>query len=520
MLVDRAGSGELIARALSFSLCESPLLGVLRDEKQRSHRFFIAEAAEKQRNAEAAQAKQSISDDTYRYMSRQRIQNSPTTNRSKYNMIRRDPVVHPKLQHLPPARMTESNAQQKLNALVGSVLFVLGAIFAAMVFVDRWTSLDVSFPDIWYRSRNLHVGLCVALFISGWWAHRLAQVGPQSPAESTVLFRSVRVYSKPNCELCDRALDALQIYSNLLPPIELIDISGNVDLESRHAETIPVVEIDGRIRFRGIVSEALLERLIAARRRQVQSTAEASNAKPQLVPGQTQNEYPWCLCSSAAAGKTKTRLAASIGDESATRLYASFLEDLLRRLGTRPENIVVAVTPNSDDAAAWFNPRISANSELSFQCEGHLGERIQSFFDSAFERGAEHVVLMGSDSPDLPAAVIDEAFHRLHSADVVLAPAADGGFVLVGLSRPAPNLFEDIAWSSPTTLVDAVTASTARGCKTELITPWYDIDTVSNLGTLLAMQQDSKSHAARCPATHRCLESLWPQIHAASQPAK
>ncbi len=172
--------------------------------------------------------------------------------------------------------MTENVSQQRLNAILGTTFFILGAILAVLIFLDRWTSIDVSFPDIWYRSRNFHVVLSVVFFIVGGWSHRRAQAFGPLPGQTGVMFQSVRLFTKPDCELCDRALDVMQIYAEHLPDIELVDITGNEELEAQYADTIPVVEIDGRVRFKGIVNEQLLERLIVGRQRQLQVTTASS----------------------------------------------------------------------------------------------------------------------------------------------------------------------------------------------------------------------------------------------------
>lgn len=160
--------------------------------------------------------------------------------------------------------MKESAAEQ-INAALGFVFLTLGAVTAVAIFVDGWTSLNLYFPDIWYQFKNFHVLFCVLLFAVGWWAHRQAR---HAHRRSERLFSSVRVYSKPDCELCDRALDALRDFSELLPAIEVVDISQDPILEERHRQSIPVIEIDGRVRFRGVVSAELLQRMIDARQKQ------------------------------------------------------------------------------------------------------------------------------------------------------------------------------------------------------------------------------------------------------------
>jgi hypothetical protein len=165
--------------------------------------------------------------------------------------------------------MTEHESHQRLNAITGTFFLFLGGILSALVFLDRWTSIGVRFPDVWYVSRNFHLAACVSFFVVGWWAHRCAAAEAQAHNATPPMFHTLRVYTKPECKLCDQALDIIQIYAADLPPVQLVDISGNPALEEKHGEWIPVVEIDGRVRFRGIVSAELLSRLIVAQQRRI-----------------------------------------------------------------------------------------------------------------------------------------------------------------------------------------------------------------------------------------------------------
>src|SRR4029453_10402983 len=99
------------------------------------------------------------------------------------------------------------------------------------------------------------------------------------------------------------------------------------------------------------------------------------------------------------------------------------------------------------EAQGCFAGVVQGRWELVPQTDGDLGKRMQTFFVTALGR-AERVVLIGSDSPDLPREVLPQAFDALASHDVVLGPAADGGYYLLGIARRIPAIFEGIAWSS------------------------------------------------------------------------
>ncbi|MEZ6059516.1 MAG: TIGR04282 family arsenosugar biosynthesis glycosyltransferase [Planctomycetaceae bacterium] len=210
-------------------------------------------------------------------------------------------------------------------------------------------------------------------------------------------------------------------------------------------------------------------------------------------------------------GTVKTRLAAAIGNSSAAELYAAFVRDLTKRCGTLTDVLCVAVTPESEAARNWFTPLLSTNAALEFQPGGDLGERIGWFFESRAGRGSGRSVLIGSDSPDLPDELIRQAFAELDTHDVVLGPATDGGFVLVGMKQPPGTLFDGIRWSQPTTLFDLLRAAARQHLSTVLLQPWYDIDTIENLGTLRALQHGEVAgnlQPAKCPRTAEVLSGL------------
>ncbi len=111
------------------------------------------------------------------------------------------------------------------------------------------------------------------------------------------------------------------------------------------------------------------------------------------------------------------------------------------------------------------------------QADGDLGRRLRAFFANQFAAGARAVVAVGTDSPTLPLEYIDRAFAELRNADVVLGPATDGGYYLVGCGPDHPPLFDNIAWSSGHVLADTVAALSDPRCRLALLPPWYDVDT-------------------------------------------
>ena len=120
---------------------------------------------------------------------------------------------------------------------------------------------------------------------------------------------------------------------------------------------------------------------------------------------------------------------------------------------------------------------------------------MQNFFHSSFGRGAERVVLLGSDSPNLPKEFVSQAFQMLASHKVVvLGPADDGGYYLIGLAlAPVPPIFEGIAWSTPTVWDQTVAILRANEIPFACLPTWYDVDRLADLRRLACDLQKEKT---------------------------
>jgi rSAM/selenodomain-associated transferase 1 len=177
-------------------------------------------------------------------------------------------------------------------------------------------------------------------------------------------------------------------------------------------------------------------------------------------------------------GRVKSRLAADTSPEWAARVAAAFLGDLVERLMAVDARRVLAFTPT--EAAPYFAGLANGRFLLRAQCEGDLGQRLADFCAGQFAEGAERVVVVGSDSPTLPAEYVRLAFEELDRADVVLGPAADGGYYLLGCARRLPPLFDGVAWGSARVLLDTVARLADPAWKLALLPPWYDVDTLDD----------------------------------------
>lgn len=180
-------------------------------------------------------------------------------------------------------------------------------------------------------------------------------------------------------------------------------------------------------------------------------------------------------------GQVKSRLAASIGPERAASVQRLFVETLARRFGTVADQRQLVYSPA--DKRDEFRRAIGRQWDLEEQAAGDLGKRLQRFFAAALAR-AERVVLIGSDSPDLPVAFVDEAFAALATHDVVLGPAADGGYYLIGAARRVPPVFEGVSWSTPDVWPQTIAQLQSAGTTWHTLPKWYDVDDQPSLQAL------------------------------------
>ena len=179
-------------------------------------------------------------------------------------------------------------------------------------------------------------------------------------------------------------------------------------------------------------------------------------------------------------GAVKSRLAAAIGPECAAGVYQAVAEEAIRRTTPRGDEFerLFAFSPAAaGEALARWLP----GEALAAQCEGDIGERMSRAFEDAFSRGARRVVLVGSDVPALTREDVVDAIESLDDQDVVLGPAADGGYYLLALKRPEPGLFDGIPWSTPQVLAATLDRAVRLGRSVRVLRTLGDVDTVEDL---------------------------------------
>jgi rSAM/selenodomain-associated transferase 1 len=198
-------------------------------------------------------------------------------------------------------------------------------------------------------------------------------------------------------------------------------------------------------------------------------------------------------------GEVKTRCVPPLTAGQALTLYRAFLEDqisFLRQLGEGRDIELCSDQPWGEDL-----PGIS----LHEQGAGDLGERMSRAFERNSAGGATATIIIGADCPTLPAAHVRRAFELLRGdAEAVLTPAEDGGYVLVGLSRPRPELFHALPWGTADVLEMTRSRARQHGIVLMETAGWYDVDDIGGIRRL----RSDPSVASRAPATLRSLESL------------
>ena len=203
-------------------------------------------------------------------------------------------------------------------------------------------------------------------------------------------------------------------------------------------------------------------------------------------------------------GRVKTRLSPALPAALACDLYRALLDDALAaaaRAGAGARYLYWADAPaGRGDFAA------PSGFETRDQGGGDLGARLERAFGRHLERSGDRAVVIGADCPDLDVGLIERAFETLARADLVLGPARDGGYYLIGLARPAPALFRGMRWGTAGVLEETRARAHTAGLRTALLEPLDDLDTPADLVRWLG--RAACGRAAAAPATTRALRAI------------
>ncbi len=180
-------------------------------------------------------------------------------------------------------------------------------------------------------------------------------------------------------------------------------------------------------------------------------------------------------------GEVKTRLARTAGNETAIRFYRECVERLFREAEKLPHDITryVYYTPGSakKSVGRWAGRGFYCEPQIN----GNLGMRLETIFHDQFEKGFKKVVITATDVPDITATDIEESFNALAEVDLVLGPSFDGGYYLVGMKELCPDLFDNIAWSTPIVYDQTLHRAGESGFRVHNLRVLLDIDTEEDL---------------------------------------
>jgi len=196
------------------------------------------------------------------------------------------------------------------------------------------------------------------------------------------------------------------------------------------------------------------------------------------------------------AGHVKTRLAARLGDRGALEIYIAMVADLLTGLEPLRDRVVpyFDALPDRDDQSLDYPPdrppsisSLLSRGLLKVQRGEDLGQRMSGAFQEVFEAGAERAVLIGSDIPQIDADLLDSYFSALRRFPMVLGPAADGGYYLIGFQRERFDaaVFHGIEWSTERVLRQTLNKARSLGLPCHVGMELQDIDTIEDLQSLL-----------------------------------
>jgi uncharacterized protein len=174
-------------------------------------------------------------------------------------------------------------------------------------------------------------------------------------------------------------------------------------------------------------------------------------------------------------GKVKTRLAATIGDEKTLQIYVHLLlhtKEIAQNI-TATKFVFYADHINEDDIWSGYEKRLQQGNDL--------GERMKNAFEEVFSAGFKNVCIIGSDCFELSSDTLHEAYENLDSCKIVVGPANDGGYYLLGMQLPVKDVFADIAWSTENVFAQTIEKINQQKLTCYLLPYLNDIDDEGDL---------------------------------------
>jgi rSAM/selenodomain-associated transferase 1 len=194
----------------------------------------------------------------------------------------------------------------------------------------------------------------------------------------------------------------------------------------------------------------------------------------------------------------KTRLCPPLTPEAAAALQRACLADLWDRLN-HLNGIHRVLCHDPPNVAGRFRELLGEETCLLAQSEGDLGERLVAAFDALFREGHGPIAAVGADSPDLPLATVSRAIEALETGDcdVAIGPADDGGYTLIALRQPEPQLFRNVPWSTADVFSSTLARCREAALRVLTLDPWYDVDDAATLARLRNSVRNSPAELPR-----------------------
>ncbi len=198
-------------------------------------------------------------------------------------------------------------------------------------------------------------------------------------------------------------------------------------------------------------------------------------------------------------GKVKSRLAKTIGEEAALKVYLELMEHTAQVI----QPLDMERTVHYTDSVTSKDPLNRSFVNKKLQSEGGLGERMANAFQNAFEDGYDRVVIIGTDCYELRTEHLEEAFKALRNdQEAVIGPAADGGYYLLGMTRFIDRLFRNKEWGGSDVLLDSLVDLRDEGVPYHLLPTLNDVDVEEDLGELRSWIRNDQNWSIRAPSVY------------------
>ena len=201
------------------------------------------------------------------------------------------------------------------------------------------------------------------------------------------------------------------------------------------------------------------------------------------------------------SGRVKTRLTPPLPPDEAAALYEACLRDVVALCAR--ERARVELWYNDEHSAASYFSSEFPHLPQTTQARGNLGDKMQDAFARSFADRAQRTMIVGSDVPTMPEAVLNAAVAALRDAEMVIGPTLDGGYYLIGFTADAwpraEMLFHDVAWSTSAVFRTTVDRAAQAGLAMHVLPGWYDVDTIDDLRQAL-LDAEPESNVARWSA--------------------